>query len=126
MVSPRLIIDEFLLSEKVVDLKRPCYFMLDMGHWQIDTSINSPAPFQSEKQTSDTVFVELEPDCSHYSVENNPTSETKKYQPILESLNMIIRNLKVVYSFENYQSLLQEDNGKNFVLFEKFCIGLQY
>jgi len=44
MVSPRLIIDEFLLSEKVVDLKRPCYFMLDMGHWQIDTSIISPAP----------------------------------------------------------------------------------
>jgi hypothetical protein len=48
------------------------------------------------------VFVELEPDFSHYTVENNPTSETKKHQPILESLNMIIRNLKVVYSFENY------------------------
>ena len=39
---------------------------------------------------------------------------------------MIIRNLKVVYSFENYHSLLEEDSAKNFVLFDKFCIGLQY
>ena len=39
---------------------------------------------------------------------------------------MIIRNLKVVYSFQSYQSLLMEDSPHNFVLFDKFCIGLQY
>ena len=76
MVSPRLIIDEFLLSEKVVDTKRPCYFMLDMGEWQITTTIISPILFNLEKQ--ETVNVELEPTPQFYSVESQPDCETRK------------------------------------------------
>jgi hypothetical protein len=39
MISPKLIIDEYLLSEKVVNPVKPCYFLLDMGLWEISTSI---------------------------------------------------------------------------------------
>lgn len=70
MVSPRLIIDEFLLSEKVVDLKKPCYFLFDMGHWQIDTSIISPVSVNG--LSSQSMLVEVEPGPDHYTIENNP------------------------------------------------------
>ena len=34
-----LIIDEFLLAEKVVDLDCPCFFLIDMGSLEADTKL---------------------------------------------------------------------------------------
>ena len=45
---------------------------------------------------------------------------------MLESMDIVIRDLKIVYSSENYWTLIQENSEKNFVLLEKFSIGLQY
>jgi hypothetical protein len=71
--------------------------------------------------------VEIEPDSSHYTAEGNHNYETKKLQPpMLESMDIVIRDLKIVYSSENYWTLIQENSEKNFVLLEKFSIGLQY
>lgn len=32
-LSPKLIIDEYLLAEKVLDHEKPAYFLVDMGRW---------------------------------------------------------------------------------------------
>lgn len=42
---------------------------------------------------------------------------------MFESLDMVISDLKVLYSCENYLALLDDANGENFVLFDKFSIG---
>ena len=39
---------------------------------------------------------------------------------------MVISDLKVLYSSENYLVLLDDANPNNFVLFEKFSIGFQH
>ena len=31
--APQLILDEYLLAEKVLDPENPAYFLLDMGRW---------------------------------------------------------------------------------------------
>lgn len=41
MVSPKLILDEYLLAEKVVDTKKPCYFLIDMGNWRLVNSVTT-------------------------------------------------------------------------------------
>lgn len=41
MKSPKLIIDEYLLAEKVVNPKKPCYFLIDMGNWTMNNSVGS-------------------------------------------------------------------------------------
>jgi hypothetical protein len=53
MKSPKLIIDEYLLAEKVINPKRPCYFLIDMGNWTMNNSVGSQ-------------MVEVEPDSSVY------------------------------------------------------------
>ena len=45
MISPKIIIDEFLLAEEVQDIKKPCYFLLDMGDWTMQNSVD---PFEVE------------------------------------------------------------------------------
>ena len=32
-LSPKLILDEYLLAEKVLDPKNPAYLLIDMGRW---------------------------------------------------------------------------------------------
>ena len=33
MESPKLIIDEYLLAEHVIEHKKPFYFLIDLGNW---------------------------------------------------------------------------------------------
>lgn len=40
MISPKIIIDEYLLAEQVQNIDKPCYFLLDMGDWEMQNSVD--------------------------------------------------------------------------------------
>ena len=42
-----------------------------------------PSKVQTEEESPDAVFVEIEPHSSYFTTENNPNFETKKTKPPL-------------------------------------------
>jgi len=43
MESPKLIIDEYLLAERVIEHKKPFFFMIDLGTWKFKMGTASRA-----------------------------------------------------------------------------------
>jgi hypothetical protein len=93
MLSPKLIIDEYLLAEQVQDANRPCYFLVDMGEWHVNNAITF-------------VNVELEPSAEVYEKQESSRLTEKRDNVMYESWDIKIKDIKVLYNYHSYKSLL--------------------
>lgn len=111
MKSPKIVIDEYLLAEEVQDVRRPCYFLVDMGEWHVNNSVI-------------TVNVELEPRSDVY--ERHEKKLTDKKDIMYESWDMTITDIKILYNYHSYMNLLVQTGNLNFRAIDKFTFGLQF
>ena len=110
--SPKLIIDEYLLAEEVQDAVRPCYFLIDMGNWRVSNGVV-------------TVNIEVEPPAWIYK-ESESTTQVIRKDFLFETWDVTIADIKIVYNYHSYESLLIDQQNLNFQVFDKFTFGLQY
>ena len=99
-LSPKLIVDEYLLAEKVLDPAKPAYFLVDMGRW---TASNCVIRNLIEAiPTSKALILESKSDPS----KEIPSLETTKQVGIYETFEMKFEDLKIIYSQEGIEGLL--------------------
>jgi len=108
--SPKLVIDEYLWGDPLLEKKRPVYFLLDMGKLKIENS-------------------QYKQNIEHLQ---GPAEQREGFY---ESFDMKFVDLKMIHSHVDVESLLEASNkdsqdskaDKNtFQVFEKFDFGIQF
>lgn len=109
-ISPKLVIDEYLFGDPVMEKKRPFYFLLDMGKLKIENKLY--------KQTIECI-----------------AGTNERHEGYYESFDMRFVDLKVFHSHVDIDSLLEvfrkepeelKADPNIFQVFEKFNFGIQY
>lgn len=98
--SPKLIIDEYLLAEEVQDAARPCYFLIDMGNWRVSNGVV-------------TVNIEVEPPAEVYKATDS-VAQVARRDFLFETWDVTIADIKIVYNYHSYESLLIDEKNLNF------------
>ena len=100
--SPKLVIDEYLFGEPILEKKKPVYFLLDMGKLKIQNTMC--------EQLIETM-----------------AGEVTKREGFYESFDMQFMDLKITYSYTDVAALLDESRleKETFEVFEKFDFGIQ-
>ena len=87
-----------------------------MGEWRVNNAIT-------------LVNVELEPNTEVYEKAGDSSSikMTEKRDSVMyESWDIQIKDIKVLYNYHSYKSLLIQQENLNFRVIDKFTFGLQF
>ncbi len=87
-----------------------------MGEWRVNNAIT-------------LVNVELEPNTEVYEKagDGNSIKMTEKRDSVMyESWDIQIKDIKVLYNYHSYKSLLIQQENLNFRVIDKFTFGLQF
>lgn len=97
IASPKVILDEYLLSERVQDPQRPFYLLLDMGSWFLMNEITDQS-------------VEQNLDGQKFIVEKDTVPANASQKKIsFDSFDMKISDIKILYNYCDYKALLVDE-----------------
>ena len=94
--SPKLIIDEYLVGEKVLNRKRPMFLLLDMGRWRFKNA--------SSVKKMDEMQSFMDEYCHQF---NRPSLNVP--QAVYNTLEMSFLRMRIFYSHRSCQDLLGQD-----------------
>ena len=106
--APQLILDEYLPAEKVLDPENPAYFLMDMGRWTATNCIIRSL-VEAIPTTKEMILSSHIDQTKSGNLDQQP-SESDKQKGTYETFEMTFKDLKVIYSREGVEALLDRQN----------------